>query len=89
MNAIYARAVRQVSSASVEKCQVQFAWTRSSFRLGWRYVTVFSYAFASEILHVAKGCCREALESYYDGVGDTGCECTEHVMMDMWRQLTF
>ena len=84
VSGIHARAVERGLSRVRREVPRAICVDETSFRRGRRYVTVVSDALRGEVLHVAEGRSRESLESYYDGVGDSGCERIEHVMMDMW-----
>ena len=82
---IMERAVRRGLARREMQAPRRLSVDETSFKRGHKYVTVVSDAETKDVLHVAPGRSREALEAFYRKMGERRLAAVESVSMDMWR----
>jgi len=82
---IQERAVRR--GLARRKCEpsVRISVDETSFRKRHKYVTVVSDQDTTNVVYVADGRETEALNGYYESIGEEACASLESVSMDMWQ----
>ena len=85
VSGIMERAVRRGLERRKTEPVRRLSVDETSFKRRHRYVTVVSDPDAGRVLHVAEGRSREALESFYEHMGEERLAAVESVSMDMWR----
>ncbi len=85
VDGIMERAVRRGLARRETRAARRLSVDETSFKRGHQYVTVVSDSDTKDVLHVAPGRGREALEAFYRKVGKRRLAAVESVSMDMWR----
>ena len=85
VDGIMERAVRRGLARRETRVVRRLSVDETSFKRGHQYVTVVSDSDTKDVLHVAPGRSREALEAFYRKVGKRRLAAVESVSMDMWR----